>query len=138
MQYNTLNIKVRQDTRRQIECWCFSHQEITNKQVDQLTAAHYDTLDMFLNRQPILVVPNKKNNHNGTGWVSKTSQLVKSIALTPPYDLFLLNTHALNIIKGKTVTEKIAQLSYLKAQKEICIQWICELEQKGLYTVIAL
>ena len=135
MPFNVLDIKVVQDTRRCVECFIFSSQTIDDVLVNRLVEAHHDVYDMFLRPQPLIVVTDVMSRPVGV--VSLNSRLVNPEFLNPPYESFLVNTHALKIIDGKTTTDKIAELSYMKSNKELLVTWLYELGKKGLYTIIA-
>ena len=138
MGYNTLNIKITQDPRKNVECWHFSEDEI--KHHEALLNAHNDVFDMFLCRQPLLVLPEKRAQNRGTSVVSERAKLIKPEFLTPPYPQFMLNTFAIELLQGETVQEKMSWLIELDAplhQKESLVLLLYELSDQGLYTVVA-
>ena len=140
-QYNILNIKVIQDTRREVECYVFSENEIGD--VSNMVASHHDVYDMFLCPKPLLVVPEKKDStptRRGEGYVSLTSKLIRPELLNPPYDIYLLNSNAMELLEGESIPEKLANLDEFhnkESEKELLINFIYYLSEKGLYTVVS-
>lgn len=133
---NQLTIKIVQDKQRQIECFIFSEFDtIETTDFDSLVQAHHDVLDMFLCPQPLIVV--KKANKNDGG-LSQNAHFVKLEHLQPPYDTFLVNIHALDIIEGKKITDKLsllAEFSNTEEERLFLIDALLPLEEKGLYLV---
>ena len=142
MEYNALNIKIIQDPQRNVECYLFSEKPIKEKEAKALCKAHYETLDMFLCMQPLLVVHgNEEKAPFGEGSVSATAKLMIPSLLKPPYDLYLLNTFAMELLGGKTIPEKFANLMEFNAEeteKDFLIEFINRLTDKGLYVVSCL
>ena len=136
MEYNELHIKVIQDTRREVDSWIISPKPIS--ETEHLLTAHYDVLDMFLCWQPLIVVENTESLGRNTARVSKNAALITPQHLTPPYDIILINTYALNILEGKTITDKLAQLVdfYLdREQRHFLIDTLTQMQQKRLFMV---
>ena len=137
MAYNEMYIKVVQDTRREIESWFFSPNPIT--ETNHLLDAHYDVLDMFLCQQPLIVV-DKCSGLSGKG-VAKVSQKAAIISpeqLTPPYELILVNTYALNLLEGKTITEQFANLVDFYVgieQRHFLVDMLKEMQSERLYLI---
>ena len=135
---NTLKIILKTDDRRLVECWHFTG-ETTTHNTEKFIAAHNDAYDMFLCEQPLLILPTRKPLPNRTpAFVSVNAELIKPKHVTPPYSEFMLNTHAIDIIDGETINEKIAELAYLESdEKALLTIWLRELESKGLYIIRA-
>lgn len=130
---NQLNIKIIQDTKRQIECFIFSESDVI--EITALVTAHHDTFMMFLCPQPLIVV-NKSDKNDGN--TSQNAHFVKIEHLQPPYNTFLVNTYALDIIEGKKITDKLsllAEFSNTEEERMYLIDALLPLEEKGLYVV---
>lgn len=138
MEFNKLHVAIIQDPRRSVECWHFSYIE-DPQETDNLFSAHHEVFDMFLSRQPLLVLPNKGTHSQPTNKVSTTAKLVSTFYVAPPYTEFMLNTHVIDLLEGESITEKIGQLLYLNIdyeEKDILMAWLAEMEAKGLYIVL--
>ena len=131
MVYNVLPLTLQQDTLRHVSCWHF-YENDTN-----LLQAHHDAYDMFLCPQPLLVLP-EPNRSRSTRHISENATLLKRKEVQLPATHFLLNTHAIEILTGKTISEKLMNLIYLTLPTdEIVIEWITELTFNGLYIIEA-
>lgn len=135
---NTLNIVIKQDTRRNVECWHFISSKVFVDKTDKFLSAHNAVFDMFLCPQPLLILPDSGLHNRETSKVSENAKLIQPKYFNPPYMEFMLNRHLLDLIPGKTMTSKIAELSYFKSKKEVLMQWVEPLIKQGLYIVIAI
>lgn len=138
MAFESLHIKIIQDSRREIECWCFSPEQINDTEAYKLVAAHHDVFDMFLCPQPLIAVKEEIKHQRGAGAVSKQAYIVIPEYLNPPYNLFLVNTHALEILEGETITDKLANLVdfYVgKEQKGFLTAFLEDMLKKRLFIV---
>ena len=137
MESKILNLKIIQDKKRETELYIFSEHDIIN--YTHLVQSHNDTLDMFLCAQPIIVVQDTQQTK--AGYVSQWTQLIRIDTLRSPYDPFLVNSHAMKIIEGKTLEAKLAVLSEFGNTEEenlFLIDALYALEEKGLYVVSCL
>lgn len=137
MAYNEMYIKVVQDTRREIESWFFSPNPIT--ETDNLLDAHYDVLDMFLCPQPLIVIDKCAGiSGNSVAKVSNKAAIITPEQVTPPYDLILVNTYALELLNGKTITEQLANLIDFYTdieQRHFLVDMLKEMQSKQLYLI---
>ena len=138
MAFEYFNVKIVSDKRREVECYLFSLHPIEDKEAKNLTNAHHLVYDMFLAAQPIVLVQGEIKNTQGAGEVAENIWIVSPEHYTPPYETFLINTHAFDVIEGQNISEKLAYLIdfYLpKEQKGYLTSLLTEMIKKNTYLV---
>lgn len=137
-QFKDLYIRVVQDTLREVECYIFSEEPVSDEALDRLMVSHHVVLDMFLCRQPIIVVPDYMSTERSVGRVGVSAVLLLLEHLAPPYSEFLVNSHAMELLEGNSIPEKLSGLSEFSCgmlDKEHLLIFLKDLSTKGLYLV---
>lgn len=129
---NTYHITLTQDVNRDVETWHFCDNG-TERDCD-LLRIHNAALDMFLNRQPILVLPDSVHIE-GTSYIARDAKLIHPIWIKPPYSQFLLNIYAMELLPGESVRDKMAELYFLQCEKELLQAWLEKLQVEHLMIV---
>lgn len=131
------------EPRRDVDNWIFGLRGVVKEaHVSLLIRAHNDVYDMFLRKQPLIVVRGGdiiRARPRGLGLVSACAGIVTPVCLCPPYTEFLVNTDALDVLEGETMMERLAGLLELgceRADKVYLLEWLYGVQKLGIYLVV--
>ena len=138
MELDSVYIRVIQDKIRSVDCWFFGENPVDELVSKKMLQAHNDVLDMFLCEQPLVVVMEDVPELRGSGEVSALSKIIHPEFLSPPYNLFMVNSYFIEILDGKTMSDKLNNLIEFGADandKEFLISWMEMHQENGVYIV---